>query len=155
MITKILFFLALLILSCCSFIQDKSAETEDSVLKRSIIDNKASTITIENRHKNDDQITQSETEYGLEVIWDIPEENVDGYVIYSGQSPDNLDSELHIRISDLKVIDDKEYSYTISPVDPDKPIYVAIAAKTGDLISEQSPAKEYLPDAKFSQPENQ
>jgi hypothetical protein len=92
-----------------------------------------------------------DVEYGVEVTWDVPEESVDGYIIYSGTEENVFDSEIHVKLAELQTLLPNKYSYIIAPVNPEKPLYVAIAAKKGESVSPKSEAQELRPKARFGE----
>ncbi len=142
--------LACLLSAGCAGIFRETATVDEtsSRAKGETIENTASSVTIEENIKNE-KADNKEPEYGIEITWDMPEEPVDGYILYSSESKGNFDSELHLRIKDLKVTEQGQYSYIIAPVDPDKPIFIAIAAKKGESISEKSEVQEFTAKPKF------
>lgn len=86
---------------------------------------------------------------GIEVTWEVPAEETDGFVIRYGNDPANLDSERVVEVSELRRETDSQYGpvyrYVIVGVPPGKQIYVAIAARRGEFISNFSTA---IPETK-------
>ena len=88
-------------------------------------------------------VTRKKIVDGLAVAWEVPSEPTDGFVIRYGTSPQSLDTELSVSVSELRREDDPVYGavyrYIIEDVPGGKPIYVWIAARRGDSISEFTP----------------
>ncbi|MFO0417192.1 MAG: hypothetical protein ACK5Y6_07885 [Pseudomonadota bacterium] len=82
--------------------------------------------------------------WGVEVIWEIPSEPVDGFVIRYGQDRANLSKETTILRSELREESDPQYGsvyrYPIRDIPQDQNIFVSVAAFKGDVISEFSDA---------------
>jgi hypothetical protein len=82
--------------------------------------------------------------WGVEVIWEIPSEPVDGFVIRYGQTRDNLSKETTILRSELREESDPNYGsiyrYAIRDIPEDQSVFVSVAAFKGDVISDFSQA---------------
>jgi hypothetical protein len=149
--------LSLSTLCACSglFSTEQPASRLSEAQKRPI-ENSVSDVRIESELANsrlkDSPASNPDLEYGVEVTWDIPEEAVDGYILYSGTEKDNYSSEIHLKLTEINTVLPNKYSYIIAPVDPEKALFVAVAAKKGDSISERSEAQELRPQAKFDLP---
>ena len=93
--------------------------------------------------------TRHTTVDGIEVTWEVPAEETDGFVIRYGSDPAHLDSERIVEISELRRETDSQYGpvyrYVIVGVPPGKQLYVAIAARRGEFISNFSTA---IPETK-------
>lgn len=159
---RILIFSLIFLLASCSLFRDPELKPSrmDEAKKRRI-ENQATDVYIENSLQKDSSTTDSQeagllnrsqiqSEYGIELSWDIPDDPVDAFIIYSGNTENNLDSELELNINELKTTAEGKYLYVIRPVDPTKTVFVAIAAKRGSTISEKSLPQEFAPNPKFS-----
>ena len=82
----------------------------------------------------------------VEVVWAVPPEPVDGFVIHYGLSADNLESQIRVSSGSLNKDQDKQhgevYRYIVRDVAADKPVFVAIAAYVGDRTSPLSSVQE-------------
>lgn len=76
---------------------------------------------------------------GLEVIWEVPAEPVDGFVIRYGNDKNNLSQETTIFLSELHEEKDQNYGpvyrYTIRNIKDTAPLFVSVAAFKGDVLS--------------------
>lgn len=90
-----------------------------------------------------------EVEQAIQVLWQIPEEQVEGFILYHGKEPERLDQEIKIPVSQVKILHDPQhgrvFSYDISGLSPSETIYVAISAYNGEFISERSPVRPVEP----------
>lgn len=88
-------------------------------------------------------VTRKRIVDGLAVAWEVPSEPTDGFIIRYGSAPQTLDTELSVSISELRREDDPVYGpiyrYVIEEVPAGKQLFVAIAARRGDSISEFTP----------------
>lgn len=88
-------------------------------------------------------VTRKKIVDGLAVAWEVPSEPTDGFIIRYGSSPQALDTELSVSVAELRREDDPVYGpvyrYIIEDVPGGKPLYVSIAARRGDSISEFTP----------------
>ncbi len=128
--------LATILLAGCSFFGSSSPSApngEDSRVDES-------DLPVDSRITS---VTRKKIVDGLAVAWEVPSEPTDGFVIRYGTSPQSLDTELSVSISELRREDDPVYGpvyrYIIEDVPAGKPIYVSIAARRGDSISEFTP----------------
>lgn len=87
----------------------------------------------------------------IELVWEIPGETVEGYVIRYGLSSRNLDKEIRVNNSDLTRITDSRfgevYHYLITDAPNDRIVYVTIAALSGGTESEPSKVFEVKPNS--------
>ena len=78
----------------------------------------------------------------VELLWQIPTQPVDGFVIKLGYSRDHLDKELRVTTSALERFEDPKhgyvYRYVLSDIPRTHPLYVTIAARRGDAVSAPS-----------------
>ena len=88
-------------------------------------------------------VTRKRLVDGLSLAWEVPSEPTDGFVIRYGTDPKELTSEISVSTSDLQREQDPIYGpvfrYIIEDVPAGKPLYVSIAARRGELISEFTP----------------
>lgn len=128
--------LATALLAGCSLFSDSSPSATDEAGSR--VDE--SDLLVDSRITS---VTRKKVVDGLAVAWEVPSEPTDGFVIRYGTSPQSLDTELTVSISELRREDDPVYGpvyrYIIEDVPGGKPIYVSIAARRGDSISEFTP----------------
>ena len=134
----------MLLLSACSLWREtKPLSRRAELARQEAIDNPASNVTID---ASSSLSTKPEflpedgpfTEYWAELTWDVPEEAVEGFIIYSGNSPDNLNTETKLELSDLRIIEGNKFRYLIKAVDDSANLYVSIAATNKGVVSERS-----------------
>lgn len=79
---------------------------------------------------------------GIEVVWQVPGEKVDGFVVRFGYSKDSLTNDVKIPVSSLSVAQDPEfgptYRYVVKDIEANRPIFVTLAAFRGEGLSEFS-----------------
>lgn len=82
----------------------------------------------------------------VEVIWAVPAEAVDGFVIHYGLDQSKLDSEIKVSAESLEKVSDQEkgevYRYVVRDLPNDRPIFVAISAYAGEKSSPLSEIRE-------------
>lgn len=87
--------------------------------------------------------TRKESIDGLAVTWEVPTEPTDGFIIRYGTDPAALDTELAVTLADLTRQEDPIYGpvyrYVIENVPPGTTLFVAIAARRGDFVSDFTP----------------
>jgi hypothetical protein len=80
--------------------------------------------------------------HGTEVVWEVPSEPVDGFIVRYGADPQHALREVKLPISSLREDRDPEYGpvyrYIIRSAPPTKLLYVSIAAFKGETVSEFS-----------------
>lgn len=85
---------------------------------------------------------KTRTSSEVEVIWEIPEKPVEGYIIKYGFDSNNLDQEIKLPAEALEKFDDKQhgfvYRHILSGVPISKTVYISIAAYQGETISDSS-----------------
>lgn len=78
----------------------------------------------------------------VEVIWAIPQEPVEGFIIRYGYTRDNLEKLVKVDAKKLQRYDDPKYGFIyrhiIRNLENSKSIYVTLAAYNGDKESEPS-----------------
>jgi hypothetical protein len=83
---------------------------------------------------------------GLEVVWEVPSEPTDGFVIRYGEDRGNLSKEVTILLSELREEKDPIhgpiYRYVIRDISTTAPIFVSVAAFKDNVISDFSEAIE-------------
>jgi hypothetical protein len=86
--------------------------------------------------------TTQEVFHGVEILWKIPSEEVDGFVLVYGYKPDKLNNRLVVKTQDIRIIDHPEwgkvYQYLLRPVEPEKKLYFTLESFRGDQISPPS-----------------
>jgi hypothetical protein len=79
---------------------------------------------------------------GIEVMWEVPSDPVDGFVIRYGEERDKLNREATIFRSELREENDSDYGpvyrYVLRDVPSGSRIFVAVAAFKGEAVSEFS-----------------
>lgn len=145
------YLLALLASACflisCSLVgHEGSSSTRAEQAKRNTIANPATGVMVEpftpEKEAQTSLAIDLHSEYGVELTWDIPAEPVEAFIIYSGSSENSLNSELHVSISDLQVIEGNKYRYIIKPFEAGAVVYVSLAAINQGAVSERSPVQK-------------
>lgn len=81
---------------------------------------------------------------GVEVLWEIPAEPVDGFVIRYGYDRASLLQEKKVSASQLERFEDARfgfvYRFVLKDVEPNKPVFVSLTAFNGSKLSAPSPA---------------
>lgn len=79
---------------------------------------------------------------GIEVMWEVPSDPVDGFVIRYGEERDKLNREATIFRSELREERDSDYGpvyrYILRDIPADSRIFVAVAAFKGEAVSDFS-----------------
>lgn len=87
---------------------------------------------------------------GIEFTWEVPSENVDGFIIRYGSSPSSLSKEVTISATDIREERDPEhgpvYRYLVRDIEETGPLFWSIAAVTGQNISNFSDVQEVKPE---------
>ena len=82
------------------------------------------------------------TQDDVELIWEMPSESVDGYLISYRYLPDSRPEEIKVPVTDLGKFEHKEYGfvyrYLLKGVDASKPISVTLTAYKGESASTPS-----------------
>jgi len=72
------------------------------------------------------------TESDVEIVWEIPKNPVDGYLVRYGDRRDSLTQELRVLNSELAKVNDPKYGsvyrYLLRNMPTDKSVFVSIAA---------------------------
>lgn len=75
----------------------------------------------------------------IEIVWQIPREYVEGFIIRFGFDKNNLDQQLRVLAKDLEKFEDPEhgfvYRYVIGEIPLGQVVYLSISAFTGEKIS--------------------
>jgi hypothetical protein len=88
--------------------------------------------------------TPSEQEKGsqIEIIWEIPKEPVDGFVIHYGFSKDHLEKVVRLKAGEIEKYEDPKfgfvYRYKLKDIPKNKSVFVALATFQGGVTSELS-----------------
>lgn len=82
------------------------------------------------------------TVQGTEVVWEVPSEPVDGFILRYGEDPQHTLREVRLPIASLREERDPEYGpvyrYIIRGTPAAQLLYVSIAAFKGETVSEFS-----------------
>jgi predicted small lipoprotein YifL len=86
--------------------------------------------------------SRSRTLSDIEVVWAIPDDSVEGYIITYGFDPSNMDRVIKLKSSNLEKFQDKNYGfvyrYVLSGIPLARTVYVSISAYNGTLVSAPS-----------------
>ena len=81
----------------------------------------------------------SKTVSGIEVMWEIPNKEVDGFILRYGFSKNNLSKEVHLKRTELETYTDQEFGevfrYILQDIPSAQSIYLQLANKIGDQVS--------------------
>ena len=140
-IFSLFFTLALILTSGCSLFN----EDVPPVLPFQSPDTKTSSDTHENT------LPADQGRQYIEVVWQIPAEKVDGYVIRYGTEADRLQNEVEVRSEDVQRVHHEKYGdvfrYLIPNQPSDKTVYVSVAAVSKGHESAPSKVFEVAPEA--------
>ena len=85
----------------------------------------------------------------VEILWEIPQQPVDGFVIRYGFSRSGLDKTVKVKAMDIEKIDDPVHGpvirYLLKDIPSDKRIYITVSAYSGDKESDASGMFEVAP----------
>jgi len=85
----------------------------------------------------------------VEILWEIPNKPVDGFVIRHGYSRDNLENSARIAAGDVEKVEDPVhgtvYHYLLKNLPPDKKVYITVSAFVGSAESAPSTTLEVEP----------
>lgn len=91
------------------------------------------------------QTAETLTPKGVEIIWAIPSEPVEGYIIRYGLSRDSLSQEKKIEVAKLERFEDPQFGYVYrTTIDeaPQQNMFVSLVAYNGTKLSAPSPVFE-------------
>lgn len=128
------------LLTSCSFSSEPEPPTRAELAKQRQIANLSSDVEIEPFSSSEEatQTPPKEQEYGVELTWDIPEETIEYFIVYVGNSPEHLNTEIRLSVAELTVTTGNKYRYLVKPVNKGDPIYVALSAVSGGVASARS-----------------
>ena len=139
---NILFYLAMLLMTSCAYIKDSlSPAAESSTASEQTQElparGTASKVAIEDLSER-----QAKTLSDVEVIWQIPEKPVEGYVIKYGFNKYNLDREIKLLTTELEKFEDRRhgfvYRHVLGGIPLNQTVYVSVAAFEGEVVSRSS-----------------
>ena len=85
----------------------------------------------------------------IEVIWEVPSEPVDGFIVRYGNAREALSVEKRVRVDELQKLDDSErgpvYRYLIRGIPSTERIFLTVTAFKGDAISVPTRVFEIIP----------
>lgn len=91
-------------------------------------------------------ITDSSQLDEVELLWRIPEEEVDNFIIHLGYDKDLLNQELIINPSQTEKIEHPKYGlvyrYILAKQPKDKPIFITISSVKNTVVSAPTPVME-------------
>lgn len=100
-------------------------------------DNKTSKVIVEGLAEK-----KSATLSDIEVLWQIPTQPVDGFVIQYGYEKNTLDQQVKIATKDLEKFEDSKFGfvfrYVLGDLPLSKTVFVTISAYTGEKVSHPS-----------------
>lgn len=82
----------------------------------------------------------------IEILWAIPEEKVDAYLIRYGYARDRLEFERKLDVTRVETVEDSAhgfvYRHLLEDIAPNKKLYVSLISVRGDKQSEPSQVLE-------------
>ena len=85
----------------------------------------------------------------VEVLWEIPQKSVDGFVVRYGYNREALDGQVKLAAGEVEKLDDPVhglvYHYVLRNVPPDKKVFVTVSAFQGQRESQPSVLLEVEP----------
>jgi hypothetical protein len=85
----------------------------------------------------------------VELVWQVPEDPVDGFIVHYGFQRGSLDHEIKVPSAQLERFEDPSYGfvfrYVLKEVPADETVYVAIAAYKGNTVSQTGDVFEVKP----------
>jgi hypothetical protein len=86
---------------------------------------------------------------GIEIIWEIPREPADAFILRYGLSRDNLEHSLRLESADLEKFEDAEhgyvYRYILKGAPVNAKIFMSLSAVRDEKVSEPTPVFEIAP----------
>lgn len=144
-------------LSSCSWIMGSNDEVEavemESDFRSEIdapLDHETSKVAIEKLPDKKDTTEEEQVLDKVEVLWKIPENPVDGFILHYGYAKEALTRTLRLSLSDIEKYEDPQfgyvYRYVITQLLPEKPVYISLQTIEGEKISEPSEIFEVTPE---------
>lgn len=131
---RLLIILTILLLSACS-LSEPEIEEEAAPPKVQASEPKTSRVAVE-EGRNRSMLSD------VEVLWRVPQDPVDGFIIYYGYDTGHMDRSIRVDLQELSPIQDMQfgevYRYTLRDVSPARPLVISIAAFRGEEISQPS-----------------
>jgi len=88
-------------------------------------------------------------ENAIEIIWELPQNPVDGYVLKYGFSADKLTTQLTLSLNDIERYEDPRfgfvYRYYLPSIPANKRVFLTLATIRGNQISAPSDLMEIAP----------
>lgn len=85
----------------------------------------------------------------IELVWLVPTQGAETFIIQYGLKPDNLDHHIDLGSEQIERYEDDlgrpVYRYVVQDIPSDKTVYVAIAARRGDVQTPLSEVREVRP----------
>jgi hypothetical protein len=85
----------------------------------------------------------------IEIVWEIPKEPVDGFLIHYGFEKGHLEKIVRLQSSEIEKYEDPRYGFVyrhkLTDVPPNQTVFVAMATFQGDVTSDLSEVFEVTP----------
>jgi hypothetical protein len=146
MYSRLVLTLAISALTACSFVERNTlglfsdpqpSSFESEAPAQNSVNSPSSTVAT--------PTAETITPKGIEIIWAIPSEPVEGYVIRYGLSRDSLSQEKRIEVAKLERFEDPQFGYVYrTTIDeaPQQNLFVSLVAYNGTKLSAPSPVFE-------------
>ncbi len=132
-----------LALSGCGFLSELTGPASSSAAQGS------TSAAAEQPKPSQLTVEQVPTTSDLELIWAVPNDPVDRFILKYGFAMENLDKEVSIAAVELSSIDTPEHGkafrYIISNLPKDKTIYLTLTSARGEELSQPSEVFEVRP----------
>ncbi len=146
-----------LLLTSCSFVERntvglfRNEDSQTGFMSPAVAPAKADpqTVTVEVRPSIKNVEPPAAPNTRVEIVWEIPKDSVDGFVIRYGFSRTDLRYSERVQSAELDRMEDPKfgfvYRYVLKNMPPEKTVFVTLAAFTGALESEPSSVFEVVP----------
>ncbi len=85
----------------------------------------------------------------VELIWAVPPQSVEAFVIYYGTDAATLDQQVKVVVTDLDKYEDPEkgqvFRYVLDNLPKKQSVFFSVAPVSGETVSERSPVVEVTP----------
>ena len=82
---------------------------------------------------------EKDSQERVEIVWMVPKEPVDAFILRYGYSRYNLDKEKRVESIELEIADDPQHGYVykflLKPIQTDRTLFVALATVSGSETS--------------------
>ncbi len=149
-------FLTLALSSCSLFTggssespEDASDMNQEAMTGEDLEAPSLSKVPIEELPQSDGSSSNDTSLDKVEILWKIPEEAADGFIMHYGFAADALTYRLRLQTSEIEQYQDPQFGpvfrYIIADLPPEKTVYISLQTIRGDVVSEPSEVFEVAP----------